>query len=137
ILAPLAGILLCAASLTWLSRATDRSDAEFQAARKKADERAARASDLARNSMPPAGPLATLSADPHTPGPHLLDPHCASCHPLAPTPHPGTAKTYHQGVKPANLDAHMPAFADELDSAEIDLLARWIHETAPTATSKP
>ncbi len=93
-LMPLAVVTLGAAGLTWRSRANDQADPAFIAARKIAEERAAHASTLAENGIPPAGPLAMLAADPEARGPVLFQKHCASCHrlgTLGPAPDKATA----------------------------------------------
>jgi ubiquinol-cytochrome c reductase cytochrome b subunit len=82
LLAPLALMLLGAVGLTWSSLRSDAANAEFVAARDLAEQRAARALELARSGVPPAGPLALLASDPQTRGPELFDQHCASCHRL-------------------------------------------------------
>ena len=41
------------------------------------------------------------------------------------TGHPATPTTYREGALDPLRKGHMPAFADELPAADIDLLARW------------
>ena len=81
-LAPMAVIGLALAGLTWFSANTDANDPEFQAARKLAEERAQRALALAKEGVPPEGPLAMLNNDPETRGPELFEKQCAACHRL-------------------------------------------------------
>lgn len=81
-LAPMLAIGLALTGLTWLSWKTDAADPEFLAARKLAEERAARAIELAKAGVPPGGPLAMLARDPATRGPELFEKHCAACHRL-------------------------------------------------------
>ena len=82
LLAPLAVIGLATVGLTWLSISSDAADPDFQAAMKLADERAKRSIELAKDGVPPAGPLAMLAADPVTRGPELYAKHCGVCHRL-------------------------------------------------------
>jgi ubiquinol-cytochrome c reductase cytochrome b subunit len=82
LLAPLALGVLGAVALTLSSMRSDSNNPDFVAARKLAEERAARAAELAKAGVPPAGPLALLASDPATRGPELFDKHCASCHRL-------------------------------------------------------
>ena len=81
-LAPLAFIFLIVGALTMISFRSDAGDEVFATARKLADQRAARAAELAVDGVPPAGPLAMLAADPQTRGPELYAKHCAVCHKL-------------------------------------------------------
>jgi len=81
-LSPLLLIGLGAVGLTFMSTSSDAADADFQAANARAAERAARAIELAKDGVPPAGPLAMLAADPVTQGPVLYDKHCGVCHRL-------------------------------------------------------
>ena len=81
-LMPLVLGLAGTAALTVISMRTDAADSDYQKARTLAEKRAARALELARGGVPPAGPLAMLAADPETRGPELFDKHCASCHTL-------------------------------------------------------
>jgi len=48
----------------------------------EADERAALAVRIAKNGVPPEGPLAMLKRAPELRGPELFDKHCAGCHTL-------------------------------------------------------
>jgi ubiquinol-cytochrome c reductase cytochrome b subunit len=60
----------------------DALDAAYQKERVKADERAALAVQIAKNGVPPEGPLAMLKRAPELRGPELFDKHCAGCHTL-------------------------------------------------------
>ncbi len=82
LLAPLLLVILGAGGLTFASLRGDAGDAAFQAARKDASERAARAIALAKDGVPPEGPLAMLRADPETRGADLFAKECATCHSL-------------------------------------------------------
>jgi ubiquinol-cytochrome c reductase cytochrome b subunit len=82
VLAPLGLALLGAVALTALSVRADATDPAFQKARALASRRAERARLLARDGVPPAGPLAMLASDPETRGPELFARHCAPCHRL-------------------------------------------------------
>lgn len=44
---------------------------------------------------------------------------------------PGGGKTYPAGVMSEKVEGHMPAFGELLDPKDLDLLAGWLHETAP------
>jgi ubiquinol-cytochrome c reductase cytochrome b subunit len=68
--------------LTALSMNGDARDAAFQAARKKADERASVAVQIAKQGIPPEGPLEMLRHDPELRGGELFAKNCASCHVL-------------------------------------------------------
>jgi ubiquinol-cytochrome c reductase cytochrome b subunit len=81
-LAPLALIGVAAAGLTYLSLSTDANDPAFQEARDVASKKAEYAISLAKQGVPPAGPLAMLANDPNTRGPELFAKHCAACHRL-------------------------------------------------------
>jgi ubiquinol-cytochrome c reductase cytochrome b subunit len=81
-LVPLLAIFLGAAALTWRAGADDARDAAFQRARVKAELRAEAAVRLARDGVPPEGPLAMLARAPEVRGPELFDKHCAGCHVL-------------------------------------------------------
>jgi ubiquinol-cytochrome c reductase cytochrome b subunit len=65
-----------------MSLRSDAGDPEFQKARVLAEKRAARSLELARQGVPPEGPLAMLASDPETRGPELFDKHCVVCHKL-------------------------------------------------------
>lgn len=82
VLAPLLLVLLGGAGLIAKSYASDRADAEYQRARKLADERAARAIALFKEGVPPEGALAMVRNDPETRGADLYQAQCASCHRL-------------------------------------------------------
>ena len=73
-----AGIVL----LTTQSLQQDAADPGYQRAAKLATVRAERAIALARQGIPPGGPLDMLAADPMTRGADLYAQHCASCHVL-------------------------------------------------------
>ncbi|MDD9946364.1 MAG: cytochrome b N-terminal domain-containing protein [Myxococcales bacterium] len=66
--------------LTWMSMSADANDADFQAARAKAHERAERAIALAKGGIPPGGPLEMLRNDPMSYGADLYEQHCQTCH---------------------------------------------------------
>ncbi|MBK8169579.1 MAG: cytochrome b N-terminal domain-containing protein [Sandaracinaceae bacterium] len=66
--------------LTAMSLNADAHDAKFQAQRRDADSRAARAVQLARNGIPPEGPLLMLANDPLTGGRDTFSDKCTSCH---------------------------------------------------------
>lgn len=81
-LAPLAAIALGVGALTLLAVRDDARDADFQKERAKADGRARAASRIAKDGVPPEGPLAMLARAPEVRGPDLFDRHCGSCHVL-------------------------------------------------------
>src|SRR5690606_4399198 len=54
----------------------------FQKERVKADARAAAATRLAMDGVPPEGPLVMLARAPELRGPELFERHCAACHVL-------------------------------------------------------
>jgi ubiquinol-cytochrome c reductase cytochrome b subunit len=81
-LVPLFAIFLGSAALTWRAVADDARDPAFQRAQKKAVARAEVAVRIAREGVPPEGPLAMLARAPEVRGPELFDKHCASCHVL-------------------------------------------------------
>jgi ubiquinol-cytochrome c reductase cytochrome b subunit len=88
------------------------------------------------------------------PGDKLVRERCTSCHRLdgktdddsslapelrgwasvawirAQIDNPGSGKTYPPGAMAEDLEGHMPGFADEMTPQDIDLLARWLYETA-------
>jgi ubiquinol-cytochrome c reductase cytochrome b subunit len=70
------------AGLTFLSTNGDAHDSAFQAARKKADARAVVAVEIAKQGIPPGGPLEMLRHDPELRGGDLFAKNCASCHVL-------------------------------------------------------
>lgn len=78
--APVFFAALAIAGLTAYALHKDANDAKFQAQRGDADVRAARAVELARQGIPPEGPLAMLAADPWTRGRDLFIEKCSSCH---------------------------------------------------------
>ncbi len=83
--AVLSPIVLGTLGIVWLTMASMRSDARdatFQAARGKADERAEVAVVVAREGIPPEGPLAMLAHDPELRGRDLFLHKCAGCHVL-------------------------------------------------------
>jgi ubiquinol-cytochrome c reductase cytochrome b subunit len=82
LLAPLVLIGLGAAWLTVASVRADARDASFQAARRTANERSARAIVLFREGVPPEGPLVMMRRDPESRGPELFAQHCQGCHKL-------------------------------------------------------
>jgi ubiquinol-cytochrome c reductase cytochrome b subunit len=69
-------------ALTWSAIRRDAEDPEFQAQRAEADRRAARAIALAKQGIPPEGPLAMLASDPLTRGRDLFHRDCVGCHVL-------------------------------------------------------
>lgn len=77
-LALVAGVIV----LTALAVSQDRTDPEYQAARRAARIEAARANVLAQapTGIPPSGALSLLQGDPLTQGPRLFARNCASCH---------------------------------------------------------
>lgn len=81
-LAPLALVGAGVFGLTAQAMRDDARDPEFQKARAAADARAATAVRLAREGVPPDGPLAMLRRAPEVRGPELFEKHCASCHVL-------------------------------------------------------
>jgi ubiquinol-cytochrome c reductase cytochrome b subunit len=81
-LVPLALIAAGALGLTLQAQRQDARDASFQKERVKADERAAVANRIAKEGVPPEGPLAMMKRDPDLRGPELFDKHCAGCHML-------------------------------------------------------
>jgi ubiquinol-cytochrome c reductase cytochrome b subunit len=88
-LGPRAGLLLPLAVgglglvwLTWASVRSDAADARFQASRRVADARAVVAVNLARQGVPPQGPLEMLRHDPELHGADLFEKKCAGCHVL-------------------------------------------------------
>jgi len=81
-LAPMVVLLIAGAALTFMSLNADASDPEFQEARELASKQADRAIALAKEGVPPEGPLAMLANDPAVRGPVLFRQHCAACHRL-------------------------------------------------------
>lgn len=81
-LVPLALIAAGAAGLTLQAQRSDASDPAFQKERVKADERASIANRIAKEGVPPEGPLAMMKRDPDLRGPELFDKHCGGCHTL-------------------------------------------------------
>jgi ubiquinol-cytochrome c reductase cytochrome b subunit len=81
-LAPLAIFGLVAGLLTVQSRRADATDEAYRKARALADARADRAVVLARQGVPPEGPLAMLRDDPEDRGRSLFTQHCVACHRL-------------------------------------------------------
>lgn len=81
-IAPLGFIAIAAVLLTVQAMRDDARDAGFQKERVKADERAAMAVKIAKNGVPPEGPLAMLKRAPELRGPELFERHCAGCHTL-------------------------------------------------------
>jgi ubiquinol-cytochrome c reductase cytochrome b subunit len=71
-----------AIALTVVANQSDANDATFQAARRAASERAARAVVLFREGVPPEGALAMMRNDPETRGGEIFQASCASCHAL-------------------------------------------------------
>lgn len=81
-LVPLALIAAGAAGLTVLAQRQDAHDPAFQKERVKADERATIANRIAKEGVPPEGPLVMMKRDPDLRGPELFDKHCGGCHTL-------------------------------------------------------
>ena len=81
-LVPLALIAAGAVGLTLQAQRQDASDAAFQKERGRADERATIANRIAKDGVPPEGPLAMMRRNPELRGPELFDKHCGSCHTL-------------------------------------------------------
>jgi ubiquinol-cytochrome c reductase cytochrome b subunit len=79
-LVPLALVAAGAVGLTLQAQHQDANDAGFQKERVKADERATIANRIAKEGVPPEGPLAMMKRDPALRGPELFDKHCAGCH---------------------------------------------------------
>ena len=69
-------------SLSYLAWRRDAGDAKYQTARRKAQIRASIATELARDGVPPDGPLAMLARDPELRGEALFTKDCAGCHVL-------------------------------------------------------
>ena len=80
--APVFAGFVAIVGLTALSVSGDAHDAAFQAARKKADGRAEVAVQIAKQGIPPGGPLEMLRHDPELRGEELFAKNCASCHVL-------------------------------------------------------
>lgn len=68
--------------LTMMSMQDDAADADFQAARAKSHVRAERAIALAKQGIPPQGPLHMLATDPMTRGADVYGQYCQGCHQL-------------------------------------------------------
>ena len=68
--------------LTWRSKADDAHDEHFQKAVEQAHVRAERAAELAKQGIPPGGPLEMLAHDPLTRGPDVYAQNCTKCHVL-------------------------------------------------------
>jgi ubiquinol-cytochrome c reductase cytochrome b subunit len=81
-LGPFFGLLLVALGLTLLAVRDDAGDDVFHKARAAADERAEVAVRLAKDGIPPEGPLAMVRSAPELRGPELFLANCASCHTL-------------------------------------------------------
>ena len=69
-------------SMSYLGWKRDAGDAKYQAARRKAQIRSSIATELARDGVPPDGPLAMLARDPELRGEALFTKYCATCHVL-------------------------------------------------------
>ena len=81
-LVPLALIGAGAVGLTLQAQHQDKNDVAFQKQRVHADERATIANRIAKEGVPPEGPLAMMKRDPELRGPELFDKHCGGCHML-------------------------------------------------------
>jgi ubiquinol-cytochrome c reductase cytochrome b subunit len=81
-LAPLYAGAAAVAGLTYSAMASDAKDAEFQAQRRVADDRARIANALAMGGVPVEGPLEMMRRDPELRGEALFAKHCATCHVL-------------------------------------------------------
>jgi ubiquinol-cytochrome c reductase cytochrome b subunit len=74
-------MLAGAGMLTYLAKAQDRNDPDYQAAVREASVSAERAQFLASTiGVPSSGALTLLKNDPFTQGPRLFSKNCASCH---------------------------------------------------------
>jgi ubiquinol-cytochrome c reductase cytochrome b subunit len=73
-------MLFGAGLLTYLARAQDKNDPNYQTAVKEAEASAERVRHLAQLGIPPTGALTLLKNDPVTQGPKLFASRCASCH---------------------------------------------------------
>lgn len=82
-LAPVAFVGIAVVGLTIKAMRGDAADASFQKERAKANARAEVAVKLAREGVPPEGPLAMLARAPEVRGPELFEKHCGACHTLA------------------------------------------------------
>lgn len=67
-------------ALTGMALRADANDPKFQRQRRDADARAERAIQLAKNGIPPDGPLAMLANDPLTGGRDTFAEKCTGCH---------------------------------------------------------
>ncbi len=81
-LVPLALIGAGAVGLTLQAQHQDKNDVAFQKERVRADERASIANRIAKDGVPPEGPLAMMKRDPELRGPELFEKHCGGCHTL-------------------------------------------------------
>jgi ubiquinol-cytochrome c reductase cytochrome b subunit len=82
LLAPLVAGGLGIVALTIVAMRDDARDPAFQAARRKADDRAQIATRLAMGGVPAGGPLEMLKRDPELRGADLFAKQCAVCHVL-------------------------------------------------------
>lgn len=67
-------------ALTVMALRADANDPKFQRQRRDADSRAARAIQVAKNGIPPEGPLFMLANDPLTGGRDMFSDKCTGCH---------------------------------------------------------
>src|SRR5262249_34033336 len=79
-LAPIFAGVVGIVVLTTLSKHEDAQDEHFQKASEQAHVRAERAIALAKNGIPPGGPLEMLKLDPLTRGPDVYTQNCTKCH---------------------------------------------------------
>jgi len=82
LLAPIALGFIGIVALTVMSYQDDAADEGFQRARADSHVRAQRALQLAKQGIPPGGPLEMLRNDPMTRGKDLYDQYCLGCHTL-------------------------------------------------------
>jgi ubiquinol-cytochrome c reductase cytochrome b subunit len=119
LLAPLVAMLLGAVVLTVMSFQSDARDESFLKARQLAETRAARALELARAGVPPAGPLAMMASDPETRGPELFDRHCAACHRLGKEHGPADGKDSAPDLAGFGSEAWVLAVIDDPDAPRL------------------
>ncbi len=82
VVGPVVAIFGGAVVLGVMAHRHDAGDAKYAKMRATADRQAADAIRLARDGVPPAGPLEMLRRDPEVHGRDLFEKHCASCHVL-------------------------------------------------------
>jgi ubiquinol-cytochrome c reductase cytochrome b subunit len=79
-LAPLALAAIAVGGLTFMSMQADAKDDKLVASVAKAKARAARANEIAKEGVPPDGPLAMAARDPVLGGGAVFEAKCSSCH---------------------------------------------------------